>query len=250
MNGIKIYGENFINSDNTYAFVSGSALVANLYDQKRATAWISSGSDDLTTEHIEVTFLNWQGEAVSRTFDRIILLGHNIKAGQLQYWDGSAWQDITGGTITDNSDTDTLIEITTPVAATKFKIIMTTTQVVDAEKYIGELKVCLKVLEPSWLSDYPMVADMKGGFYRNAEGGLVTWKEYTKQAGIFTIENVIKADMDILQPYLETAQFITIVFYNDFDLKHTYEFCLVNAPNFYLNRKTQLSSMTLDLQER
>ena len=249
MDGIKIVGENFINEYNGYAFVSGSTSESYLYDQKRATAWLSSGSDDLTTEYIEVTFNNWQGEPVLRTFDRIILLGHNIKAGQLQYWDGSAWADLTGGTITGNTETDNIIEVTS-VTTYKFKIKMTTTQVVDAEKYIGELKVCQHVLSPYWLSSYPMTAEQKSGNYRNAEGGLISWKEFTKQGGIFSIENIAKADMDILMPYMKTGEFITMSFYESFDLAHTYEFAIVNPPNFYLNRKTTRSSIDLDLKER
>jgi len=250
MNGIKIFGENFINSDNTYAFLSGSTSEAYLYDQKRATAWLSSGSNNATEEYIEVTFKNWQGAAVERTFDRIIILGHNLKAAQCQYWDGAAWDDITEGVLSDNEATDNLFEIVTPITSYKFKIKMTTTQVGNAEKYLGELKVCLKVLEPYWLSDYPMAGVQKAGNYRNSSGSLVSWKEYTKQAGIFSVTNVLKADMDTLMPYLESASFITIIFYNDFDLKHTYEFAIVNAPNFNLNRKTNRSSLYLDLQER
>jgi len=251
MNGIKIFGENFINGDNDYAFLSGSALVAYLYDQKRYTAWVSSGSNNLTEEYIEITFKNWQGEAVQRTFDRIIILGHNLKAAQCQYWDGSAWQDITEGVLADNAATDNLLEISSPITSYKFKIKMTTTQIADAEKYIGEIKVCATILEPTlWLTDFKRNDDDKSGNYRLSKGSLVSWKEWNKVEGSLDIENAVLAEITTLETYIRNNQYLTIVFYDDFDMTETYEFIVVNPINYSLDKKMEYYETSLDLAER
>lgn len=249
---IKIFGENFVNENNDYAFLSGSALVANLYDQKRHTAWISSGSDDLTEEYIEVTFKNWQGEAVERTIDRIILLGHNMKAGQLQYWDGAAWQDLIGGTITDNTETDNLIEVT-QVTTYKFKIKMETTLDTDpdAEKYIGELKVCATVLEPTvWLTQFKRKDYDKAGDFRLSNGPLVSWKEWNKVEGGLDIEQMSLVEITTLKTYIRNNQYLTIVFYDDFDMTETYEFIVANPTNYSIERKLEYYKTSLNLKER
>jgi len=250
MNAIKIFGENYINKNNAYAFLSGSALVSYLYDQKRQTAWLSSGSNNTIEEYIEITFKNWQGEVVQRTFDRVIILGHNIKAGQLQYWDGSAWQDLTGGTITDNTETDNLIEVTS-VTTYKFKIKMTTTQIANAEKYIGEIKVCATILEPTdWLTKFKRNDDDRAGDYRLSKGDLVSWREWGKVEGGLDIEQMSLAEITTLKTYIRDNQYLTIVFWDDFDMSETYEFKVTNPINYSLDRKLQYYSTDLDLKER
>ena len=113
MNGLKIFSENFLNQYDTIAVVSGDAMKGYLYDQKQDTQWSSSGSDDVTEESIDITFLNWQGEAGDHTFDRIIILNHNLKAITADYWNGAAWVAIAEATLTLAAEY-TIIEIATP----------------------------------------------------------------------------------------------------------------------------------------
>jgi len=250
MNGIKIFGENFINGDNGYTFLSGSSSENYLYDQKPTTQWLSVGSDDTTEEYIEISFKNWQGATVSRTFDRIIILNHNIKACQCQYWDGSAWQDITGGSLSANTAASNLLEIASPVSSEKFKIKITTTQVADTEKVIGELKVCKNIMAPYWLSRFSRSDSQKSGAYNLLDGPLVFWKEWTKAGGTLNIIDIEKSDFDTIFPYFKTANFITVLFHNDFDLDETLELAITSAPNYILNRKTKLYQISMELRER
>jgi len=250
MNGLKIFSENFLNEYDTIAVVSGDVLKAYLYDQKQASQWSSSGSDDLTEESIEITFKNWQGEAVDRTFDRLVILNHNLKAITADYWDGAAWVPIAEATLT-LAAAYTIIEIVAPITAARVRVNCTTAQVVDAEKVIGELKVCLSVLEDvEWRSSFPRSDSMRGGDFRLSDGAVVAWKEWTKAGGSLSLDNVKLADLQAVMPFIKSAAFLTIVFYSDFDLSETFEFVVANAPNPKLDRKMALFTVSLELEEK
>jgi len=250
MNGLKIFSENYLNEYDTIAVISGDAMKAYLYDQKQVTQWSSSGSDDVTEESIDITFKNWQGEAVDRTFDRLVILNHNLKAITADYWNGAAWVAIGEATLT-LAAAYTIIEIATPITAGRMRVNCTTTQTVNAEKVIGELKVCLSVLEDvAWRSSFPRRDSMRGGDYRLSDGALVAWKEWTKAGGTLSLDNVLLADLQILMLFSKSNALLTLVFYSDFDLSETFEFVVANAPNPKLDRKMALFTVSLELEER
>lgn len=252
MNAIKIFSENYVNGDCEYTYSSGDATGIYLYDQNQATKWVSSGSDDVTEETIEISFQNWQGESISRTFDRIILLGHNIKTGAFDYWNGSAWVNIPAADLADVSDSETLIELSSSITATKFRIRATETQTTDAEKQIGEIKVCLSIIGGSqlWRSDIPRTDDQKSGSYRVGDGGLVFWREWTKFSASGTLYDVDKDSYDLMFPLLKTGLLYTIIFWSDFDLKDCYEIAFTDPPRASLNRKTRLYEISLRMEEK
>jgi len=247
---IELFSENYVNGDCTFTVVSGDGTKAYLYDQKQATTWLSSGSDDTTTETITIVFNNWQGEEVSRTFDRIVLLNHNLAGITADYWNGSAWIAITEATTT-LSDEDNIIEIVTAISATRFRINCTTAQSTDAEKYIGELKICADIVSLGLtLSDWQPMGEQKGETYRLAGGSLVSWKEWTKLAGTLSLENVSKTVKDTLVPYIKLNGFLTLIFYSDYDASEVYEVAIGNAPSVMVDRKSDFFRVPLELRER
>jgi len=249
MNGIKVFGENFVNGDCGYTFSSGDSGQAYLYDQNQATKWTSSGSNDTTEESIIVIFKNWQGEEVNRTFDRIILLETNFAQMAADYWDGSAWQVITEAGITLAAD-HKLVEIASAITASRFRLRCTTVQS-GTDKALGELKVCAAVLDsPRWESSFSRRDEKKGDSYRLAEGSLVSWKEWTKVEGTLSLDSVARADMELLLPFMKTAAFLTLVLHDDFDLADCYEFAVSSAPRLQLDRKTELYDLSMELAER
>ncbi len=252
MNALKIFSENFVNGDCTITANSGNATLPYIYDQKQATFYITSGSSDGVSEYVQVMFFNWQGSAIAQTFNRIILLNTNFKAITADYWDGANWQAISEASLT-LSVANKIIEIATPISgAYGFRILCTTVQS-GTEKYLSELKICQSILTGSqlWRSDLPRNDDQRAGNFRVGDGGLTFWREWTKFGAAGTIYDLAKADHDLLFPYLKTASFITVVFYEDFDLTECYEVAIVNPPNHRLNRKTQLyDQISLELKER
>lgn len=127
-----------INNENAVVTVSsGSSLRNRMRDRRYTTQWSSNGSDDSTTETIEVDF----GVAVDVDF--IQLLNFNWKAFTIKY-------DVAG-TPTDfsvpiaetvNAEVNSLIyDGFTPVSTQKIYIEIDSTIVADAEKVIGELLI-------------------------------------------------------------------------------------------------------------
>ena len=251
MNALKIFSQNWLDENCTITPSSGDATKAKFYDQKQATQWLSEGSNDAVEESVEISFNNWQAEAVDRTFNRIIILNHNLKTCAFDYWDGAAWQVIAEAAMTAETEAYTYIELATPVSATIIRMRPATTQVVDAEKAIGELKFCNSIIDGAqqWLSSLPRSDDQQSGSQRTGEGRIISWREWTKFGAAGTISNVSLADLNLLLPYLKAAQFVTVVFYEDFDLSECYECAIVQAPNHTINRKTRLFDVSLELKE-
>lgn len=129
---------------------SGSTLKDRMRDRRYSTRWVSSGSDDTTTETIEIDF------GVERTIDYIQLLNFNWKEFTIKY-------DVAG-TPTDFSTaiSETVNAVGTSKIYNNFNSVSTQiiyitvakTIVADAEKYIGEI-ILSNVLGS--LNGFPMI---------------------------------------------------------------------------------------------
>jgi len=252
MNGLKIYSQNWLDENCAITCLSGDALKAYLYDQNQETKYSSSGSDDATEETIEIIFKNWQGTEISRTFDRIIMLNHNVKSGGADYWNGSAWVAIPEAAMTAETTAYKYVSVASAISASRVRMRLSTTQTANAQKFIGELKFCLSILDGTqlWRSSLPRQDEQRSGYERTGDGRLVFYREWTKFAASGQLYDVAKADHDLLLPYMKAAEFITIVFYEDHAPEDCFECAIVNAPRRDINRKTGLYEISLELQER
>lgn len=137
---VKFFGPNQIDENATFTFTSAStALASYLYDRNRNSKLTSVGSNDATNEDLVIDFVT------SKTFNRIFVDNHNIKTGNVQYWDGAAYQDFsTVVSWVANATTTSYFEFNS-VTATKIRLRATTTMVVNAQKFIGELIAFLEL---------------------------------------------------------------------------------------------------------
>jgi hypothetical protein len=123
--------------------------------------WESSGSDDMTTETLTITL------PVSTTFNRIFILGHNLKAFQISIT-GDTFANLSSeeGTATISSgdiDQTNCAKSTSyfefdNVTGTEIVLTMDTTQTVDAEKYVGQVIVTTEI---GTLTGFPNINDLK-----------------------------------------------------------------------------------------
>lgn len=112
---------------------SNAPFITKIQDRKPYTRWISSGTDDTTTEEIIVDF------GVERTIDRLHLIDHNWKEFNIQYWNGSIYTDFsTAISETVNADKTTYFEFNS-VDTQLIRLQAIKSQVVDAEKYLYQL---------------------------------------------------------------------------------------------------------------
>lgn len=157
---IKFFKKNYADIDNdgaTASVSSGGDTRDAIRDRRRHTRWESAESDDLTAETVTIDF----GDDPI-TIDRLILRRHNWKAFNVQYWNGSAWTHFANvvtkeGTQTNITETvstkSTSYYEFTAVSAYKVRCTVTTTQTVDAEKYLYELVITEEI---GTLTGYPV----------------------------------------------------------------------------------------------
>ena len=126
---------NKITSGATFTFTSANtAFSSYLYDNRRQFKLTSIGSNDATPEVWIIDF------GVSTTIDRIYIDNHNIKSGDLKYWDGAAYVDFSSAiSWSANAEATNYYEFNS-VSTAKIRLTMNTTMVVDAQKFVGELR--------------------------------------------------------------------------------------------------------------
>ena len=140
----------------SFTVSSNSDDIGNIYDLDNDTFWASSGSDDLTTETIEIDFTN------SVDIGAIHLKDINWKEYTIEYWTGSAWSALTivdsdidsvygeaiygdseynNGTIDYSNNTLDARYFEVSQTTTKLKISITKTIIADEEKQAGEIYI-------------------------------------------------------------------------------------------------------------
>lgn len=164
---VKFFGLNKIDENATFTFTSAStSLSSYLYDRNRASKLASVGSNDATNEDWVIDFVS------SKTFNRLFVDNHNIKSGNIQYWDGAAYQDFsTPVTWSANASTTSYFEFNS-VSTTKIRLRGTTTMVANAQKYVGELIAFLELgtmtvnassVDPEYIDKSVQNEDATGG---------------------------------------------------------------------------------------
>lgn len=185
---------------------SGDASSDRCIDRNPISYWRSVGSNDMTTESIEIEF----NEA--KTFDRILLQDHNFKAYSVQYFNGSIYVDFTsvvgiGGALASILETayarDTSYYEFDEVTSTKIKILVDTTQVADAQKYLNQAIV---TAEMGTLTGYPEI--------KNTElaRGLRTEKMLSGRMLTFKSDETFRTQLDFKEYPPSLSNDIDLVF--------------------------------------
>ncbi len=143
--GIKFYNQNkaLLDFDTTITATSATESADFAIDRNPFTFWRSVGSTDAVTETLIIAF------DVDQTIDRLFLLDHNFKSFTIKYDLAGVFTDFTtvvgidgalGGGITESTFADStayyeVTQVTTP----RIEVTITTTQVVDAEKFVSQI---------------------------------------------------------------------------------------------------------------
>jgi len=219
-----IYGENFVNSQNTYTLSSGTGA-EYLYDQKYDTQYSSSLSSEGTAETIQIDFNDRSGLAVSRTIDTIMLMNCNFKNFKIEYWDGASWILIPESdyTVKDNVQANLLIEMSSPISTMKIKITATHTISGENEKRLGEIKACLFILEVRSPFNFIRSDWENGGNYRLYNGTLILYTNVVKVDGSISFTYMSKEDYNKIINKIRNKEWLTIIPYYGFMPNGVYE---------------------------
>lgn len=130
--------------DTQYSALSNEDFLPYLFDRSNQTFWISSGSDDTTTEYIEIEFDQ------AYDIDRLCLVKNNFKDFNVRYDLASAWTHFanvetlegTQSNITETANTkETNYYQFDSVNTSKIRIEATKTQTADQEKKLYQFIV-------------------------------------------------------------------------------------------------------------
>ncbi|MFW9821368.1 MAG: hypothetical protein ACFFE4_00440 [Candidatus Thorarchaeota archaeon] len=195
-NNIKFFKKNVIDSDASFSFTSANTNLASyLYDRDNSIQLSSSGSNDSTPEVWEITF------ASTKTIDRVLVLNHNIKSGELKYWTGAAWASFTSAiSWSGNSATHNYYEVT-QVSTLKLQLTMNTTIVADAEKSVGQLIACEnigEVEENPTENSRPIIYERKKQFF-TFNGGHVSIIFGEKYGYFFEFQSASDNDISLFR---------------------------------------------------
>lgn len=159
--GIKFFDENLADSKTgaTVTASSGDPSADSILDRNQYSVWRSVGSDDTTTETLEITLDS------SQSFSRLFLIRHNFKEFNVKYWSG-AWVDFSN-VVGVNGATSSVISETAYAANTayyefdevttdKILISATKTQVTDEEKFLNSFVIGSEL---GTLQGYPTIKD-------------------------------------------------------------------------------------------
>lgn len=159
--GIKFFNENLADSktDATATASTGDPSAPFILDRNGFTVWRSVGSDDTTTETVEITLDS------AETFSRLFLIGHNFKEFIVEY-DSGGWVDfanVTGiNSIESSVISETVYALNTAyyefdeVTTTQIRISATKTQTADEEKFLNSFVVSTEI---GTLAGFPIVKD-------------------------------------------------------------------------------------------
>jgi len=202
MANIKFFDANVLNEDATYTLTSADSDLANyLYDRDRTTKLTSVGSDDVTDEVYLITF------ASAKTVDAIIVDNHNIKAGDIKYWNGAAYVDFSTAISYSGNTNSTDYHTFDSVSTERIQITMNTTQVVDAQKFIGQFYAfeelgTLTANPSSWSQSFPEASLNHTG----ADKGSIYVLFGKKYKCKMSFDNAVDADVTLIETLKNNGQ--------------------------------------------
>ncbi len=206
--------QNIIETDDI-SFYSGEGTIYNAIDYDRNTKYESTGSNDSTTEYLDITFYTADGEHESRTLDKLILLNTNVKYFKLykNNWNGSGWDGwVEVLSVTNNADSS-LIESFTQISTYRVKLEMYTTIVANQDKYVGEFIVTSLLYEATMPMDVFNIKDIQDkNIQRLYDGTAQMVVFYNKWAASIEFHQISKTELNNLKDIydLNTA-FIVIL---------------------------------------
>ena len=127
---------------------TGSAYTSHMTNRNNRSGWMTTGSTDAANTELLIEL----GE--NRAITDILLIGHNLKAYTIQYWDGSIYTDFsTAISETTNTEDNTDYNFTS-VSSSKIKLIITGCMTADDDKKITQLIISDRLGQ---LSAYPII---------------------------------------------------------------------------------------------
>lgn len=205
---IKFFRKNIIDLSNDLVTITITDSVATdtgedfaylMRNRNNNSGWATTGSTDAAGTTMVVDF----GE--ERSFNCIHLIGTNLKSFTLKYWNGSAWTDFSTAINETTNTLSTNFYNFTTVAGSQLQLVISGTQVADADKYIKQFLVTEIIgtfsvqpeLKPQWDKDRKTTKFLSGkNFVAKSVGGFnlgIRMKSASLDADFAIIESLFNS---------------------------------------------------------
>lgn len=116
---------------------------------------------------------------------------------------------------------------------------------------VGQIIACKALLDLSdVLSSFIPSQYCRQGHYYLCSGQLIKWVEFCKKSGTLKLMNVNRTTRDCLMEILTKNNFLTYVFYGEYDLGSAAQYALSEPPVSTLDRVSALYQIDLSLIQR
>lgn len=251
------FTKNRINSGSTFVLTSAPSISTSaLFDRKRSPKLASIGSNDATDEVWQITFIG----DVAKNISAILMDNHNIKSGDIKYWNGSSYVNFSTPITLSGNAAETSFFSFTQVSTSRLQFTFSTTMVVNAQKYVGEITAFDLIGTPSRVpSSFVISQKERSVIHETANGGNV-YVFFGKKSKIkLTFSDASYSDIDLFLSLKELGDVFFIYpsggLYEGVDiglrLKDIYQVNYVNdfSPNLKANVLEVNQSLALELQE-
>jgi len=185
---IKWYKKNFVDIDNDNTTITitdatatdnGQDYVDFMRNRKNTSGWRTTGSNDAANTQIDFDL----GD--SYDIDRILVVGHNLGAFTIQYWDGAAFTDFSTA-INETTNTDSTTEFTfNSVSTDQIRVVITGTQTADEDKVIKQFIITESIGQ---FEGWPKIKKPRSSKNKRRTRLLSGKSLVTKQLGYFSCE--------------------------------------------------------------
>jgi len=203
----KFYTKNYVDGNASFTMSHGSNFTERLYDGDKNSQYQTSGANsDATQVTIEVEFQE-AGVAISRTVDYVIMLNHNFDDYDIDYWDGSAWQDWNAVASGAGGGSDVISVSSQSIQ--KFRVRVSATSTANAEKAIGQMIACEEKLDIGVeLTNYAITPRERANFLQLGDGSVHktiikhSQKRTDKYEASLTFRYMTEAQMEALLDFV------------------------------------------------
>ena len=149
-----------------------------------------------------------------------------------------------------HSGRDVLVSFSVPLEAAAFKFSLNGGDSSESVFFHNLIIADSLLLLDKALSSFTPSAYLRGGYHYTAAGSLITWKEFCKNSGSLTLENLPDSLKKTLEYICEENVFLTFIFYGSYDLSQSGEYALTSPLKAELSRSGGLWTVRLEMTEK
>jgi hypothetical protein len=200
-----------------------------------------------------IYFADRYGNIVNRTIDTLILQGTNIANMTIEAAteESESESESDDGytpilTLANNTDSTVILKAAQPVTTSSIRIIIP--DATNPANVVAKIGVYGFICNLCALTDSNYKITGNEGSFRVVNGDYIHWADYKKWVGKVKIDNLPKAQFDLLTQQADTGT-MTVIPYTDLEAEAIYACAVKREYSWELDRKTELFKLDLEFNE-